>query len=130
MGVPVDALFFFNRCTPSAGHNMKDTTMTNIQTQRDAAATTAFFQGLRDLDGQCRSRGVNKHDRAIVLIIACIEEGLNTGPRIVGALRKLGFNPRHVGMHLREGTGGDPQRHRWQRVEDGRYFLHEEATLA
>jgi hypothetical protein len=49
---------------------------------------------------------------------------------MVGALKTLGLNGRHAGKTLSEGTGSDPQRHRWQRNEDGRYTLHPEDAQA
>lgn len=52
--------------------------------------------------------------------------GRNEGPRIVGILKKLGFNPRHAGKLLKDGTGSIRGLHRWQRNTDGRYSLHEE----
>lgn len=103
--------------------------MTN--THQDSAAASpahdssiaAIFDRLRGLMAAC---GSNKHDVAIALISACIEEGVDTGPRIIGTLRRLELNPGHAARMLKEGTGSDPARHRWQRDEEGRYSLHEE----
>lgn len=81
----------------------------------------AFFQGLRELDQACRPNG-NKHDRVTALICACIDEGIDTGPRVVGAIKRLGFNAQHVGKLLHDHTGSDPARHHWQRTEAGRYI--------
>lgn len=67
--------------------------------------------------------GVNKHEAAIVLISACIEEGIRTGGGIVGALVTLGFNNKHVAMMLKEATGTSPEMHRWSRDQEGRYSL-------
>ena len=62
----------------------------------------------------------NMHEKAIMLIEACIMEGLNTGPAIIGALKRLGFNPRHVAIILR----GDAQYAcRWLKDADGIYSL-------
>lgn len=80
----------------------------------------AVFARLRQLKADC---GPNKHDQATALITACICEGWDTGNRIVGALKAIGMNPRHVGMILNDGTGPDPERHRWRR-DEGRYSLH------
>ena len=63
----------------------------------------------------------NKHDRVIVLIEACLDEGIDTRKGIVDALVKLGFNYRHVAILLNEGTGESPERHNWRRDENGRY---------
>lgn len=68
----------------------------------------------------------NKHDQANVLISACIMEGLDNGARIVGALKRLGFRPRHVSIVLKEGTGGSASSSHWRRDARGRYSLHEE----
>lgn len=68
---------------------------------------------------------VSKHDRAIALIAVCIDNGWNTGTRIVGALKHLGLNPRHVAIVLKEGAGGNPEAHWWQRNADGHYSLHD-----
>lgn len=75
----------------------------------------------RLLDG-CGTSNLN--DLAIVAIEALIEEGVDTGPQIVGAARSLGFNARHVGAILGRSEGGNPARHRWQRGADGVYRLH------
>jgi hypothetical protein len=68
------------------------------------------------------------HDKAIVMIVACIDQGLNTGPRITGALERLGFNKRHIGIILKQETGNDPARHRWMRSAEGIYELHPESA--
>ncbi len=92
----------------------------NFQTREQL---NEFFRGLRELDHACRANG-SKHDRAIALICACIDEGVDTGARIVGALKRLGFNAQHVGKLLHDYTGNDPSRHHWQRDEAGRYSNH------
>lgn len=79
------------------------------------------FDRLRKLMVRC---GKNKNDRAIAVISACIMEGFDTRPRIIGALKHLGFNPRHAAMILNDGTGR-PDSHWWHRDADGRYSLHE-----
>jgi hypothetical protein len=91
--------------------------MTNTPTDRD------LFDGFRQLMAECGPT-VNKHDLVNVLISACIDQGLNTGPRIVGALDALGFNRRHVGMLLKEGRGEEAERHTWKRNQQGQYTLH------
>ena len=85
-----------------------------------AAATFNAFERLRAL---LKSLGPesNKHDRALVLISACIAEGIDTRPRILGALHLLGFNRGHGAILLREGTGTSPDAHRWRKAADGRY---------
>jgi len=81
-----------------------------------------IFERLKGLIAACGSRP-NKHDLATVLIEACIEEGIDTGPRIIGALSKLGLKAGHVGIMLKNGTGAHPTGYRWQRASDGRYSL-------
>ncbi|WP_425228822.1 hypothetical protein [Sphingomonas sp.] len=89
---------------------------------RSQAETTAMFHRLRELKGQSQA-GADKHVQAIVLISALIEEGVDAGRGIVGALVTLGFNRKHAGMMLQEGKGNDPARHRWACGDDGQYRL-------
>ena len=86
----------------------------------------AIFARLRALQADC---GDNKHDQATALISASILEGWDTGPRIVGALRAVGMDPRHVAIILSKGTGPDPERHHWHRGAEGRHSLHEEEPV-
>lgn len=65
-----------------------------------------------------------KHDQVIVSIDVCIIEGANTRPLIVASIKAHGFNPKHVAIILNNGTGDDPERHRWQRDDEGHYRLH------
>ena len=80
---------------------------------------------LRGLLEDC-GPGISKHDLAIILITACIDEGLNTRPRIVGALKSLGFNSRHVAIVLKYETGDNPESKRWQVRKEGVYCLLDE----
>jgi len=61
---------------------------------------------------------VGKHDRVIVLIQACISQGIVRGTQLVSVIKELGFNAQHVGMTLTKGRGDDPVRHH-RRREDG-----------
>jgi hypothetical protein len=79
-----------------------------------------LFDGFRRLLANCGA-GANRHDQVIVLILACIGAGLDTGPRIIGAARHLGFNPQHTGLILKKHCGRDPARHHWSRDDAGRY---------
>jgi len=79
-----------------------------------------LFDGLRKLMSDV---GPNKHDQAIIVIMACIGQGIDTLPRLRGVMRSLGFDPRHVGIMLNGGTGTNPEMHRWQRDENGVYSL-------
>ena len=86
-------------------------------------ASATLFDGLRGLIVACGHK-VSKHDLAIVLITACIEHGLDTRRRIVGALGHLGFNHGHVAIILDEGTGRSPDGYHWQIDGEGRYAVH------
>lgn len=63
----------------------------------------------------------NKHDRAILCIGICVENGIDTMSSIVSTLMKLSFNNGHVGAVLKNNTGTNPARHLWSRDSDGRY---------
>jgi len=65
---------------------------------------------------------IKSSDRVVILIKACIYLGFNTANLIVGAVRKLGFNNRHVGAVLTNCTGDDPNKHHWQLI-DGQYYV-------
>ncbi len=90
-------------------------------TTNPSDSSAALFDRLRDLIHACDD--TSKHDQAIAVITACISEGVNTRPRLVGAMRHLGFDYRHAALTLNNGTGSDPERHRWQRDAEGRYSL-------
>jgi hypothetical protein len=75
------------------------------------------LEGLRRLDYAC-GPSVSKHDRAIVLIHACIDQGANTRAQIMAHLTPLGFNKGHIAIVLSAGTGDDPSRHRWSQRPD------------
>jgi len=62
------------------------------------------------------SCGTNLHDHADVALSALIDRGINTGPRLIGAAKRLGFKGRHAGIILKAGIG-----HRWSRDEEGTY---------
>lgn len=89
------------------------------------AEANAFFERLRELLAACGPKP-NRNDAAVVLISACIEDGRDTRPLIVGALSRLGFDYRHVAIILKGETGNNPQRHRWQRDAEGRYTVHDD----
>lgn len=76
----------------------------------------------RDLAGLLEGcAGTNRHDQAIVAITFCIDEGITTGQQIIGVLRHMGFNARHVGKLLHDLSGNDPARHFWHRDAEGHY---------
>ena len=63
-------------------------------TPRPIAIDVALHR-IRQLLDACGTS--NRHDLAIVAIEALIEEGVNTGPAIIGAARSLGFKASHAG---------------------------------
>ena len=92
--------------------------MTIVQSDSSAA----LFDRLRGLIDAC-SLEANRHDQAIAVITACIDEGIDTRPRIVGMMKHLGFDYRHAAMTLNDAAGIDSDRHRWRRDATGRYSL-------
>lgn len=78
-----------------------------------------LFNQLRSVLRACGA--TDRNHSAIALIHVCIAEGLDTRKRIVGALRHLGFDYRHVVKVLELGAGTDPLRHRWSIDKDGTY---------
>lgn len=92
--------------------------MENNQLNEDAA-NAALFEELRALQRNCGD--ADKNDQAIVLIHGCIAIGWDSRKRVVGALRHLGFNYRHVAIILDRGTGDSAEQHRWRVDGDGRY---------
>ena len=87
--------------------------------QNEEAASAVVFEELRALQRACGE--ADKNDQATALIHACIANGWDTRKRIVGALRQLGFNYKHVAMVLKFGTGRNPEQHRWRMDDDGSY---------
>lgn len=100
--------------------SMKEMTMT---THTASTNNEALIRDLRALDAACQP-GSDKHHRAIVLITACIEAGVNRGTDIVDMMVELGFNTQHIGKLLSDQTGDDPSRHHWKRNADGRRCMH------
>lgn len=107
-----------------------------MQTNQDTAAvalspvdqdTKAAFDRLRATLDAC---GPKKDARAIAGIAACIAEGMNTRARIVGALRELNLDYRHVNIVLNTSTADDPARGLWKRDAEGIYTLHSQTLSA
>ena len=107
-------------------------TTTTITQPHDPFATKettyALFERLKKLLLDCGPE-TNKHDQVRILVAACLEEGIHQGPRIVGVLGKLGFNPRHVGKTLSMFAGSDPAQYDWWKDSTGEYRLHPDPSV-
>lgn len=79
----------------------------------DSPDIGAIADGLPELMQAC---GDNKHDQVDVLITVLMDHGINLGPQIIAAARRLGFDGQHVGIRLHHGNGD-----RWRRDPDGTY---------
>lgn len=110
---------------------------TSVSAQGEAVASPVtrtreefeeLLGGLRKLD---RSLGpaVNKHDRVIVLVHACLDQGANTRAQIMALLKPLGFDRRHIAIVLKAETGNDPTRHRWQQHSDKTFTNFPDGTI-
>lgn len=75
-----------------------------------------FLDGLRQL---VADSGTNKHAQAGNIIIACIDEGIDTGAAIRKVGMTLGFDGKHMGIALSAGL----KERRWRRDATGRYNL-------
>ena len=64
---------------------------------------------------------VNRRDRVVVMIGACIEQGFNERQLILKGLRVAGLSREHVVGVLDGQTGTVPGLHLWRRDEDGKY---------
>lgn len=89
------------------------------------AEDTAMFCRLRNLLREIEAVP-DAHQRAIIMIAACIEEGMNEARRILPAMEALGFNRQHAAIILNREKGNDPGRHWWSRDSKGIYALHPE----
>jgi hypothetical protein len=65
----------------------------------------------------------DRRDRAILLIIACIEKGFDTRHKILEGTRVAGLSRDNVEARLAENTGEIAGMHLWRLDADGRYFL-------
>lgn len=81
----------------------------------------AIYRDLDELLAGCA--GTSLHDQAIVGISFCIDERIDTGPQIIGMLKRKDFKGRHIGKLLHDLSGADPARHRWHRDGAGHYHL-------
>lgn len=87
--------------------------LTSSSTPEEVAAV---FDGLDDLNTSCGHASMDV--RLHVMIGGCIERGINTRAKIVGALRKKNFNEKRTGGFLTAMTGK-----LWRRSPEGIYTL-------
>lgn len=87
----------------------------SLSRKAPAAEVDEIFQRLRELKS-ILGKPTNADNRLIAMIAACIDEGINTSPRIIGAARQLDFDVRHIRRVLRSGVG-----HTWHRAPDDRF---------
>lgn len=80
-----------------------------------AAEVDAIFQRLRKLKASCAGKA-NSNDRVAMLIAACIDEGIDTDSRIIGSIKRLGFERQRAVAVLRGGVG-----QLWELPEDGKF---------
>jgi len=85
-------------------------------------ARIARYRRLEALDREIVKAKGNKHDRVLMLINACISEGLTGEHHIIGTVAHLGFNHGHVATLLKESVRLEPEWPYWGRDENGRYF--------
>lgn len=86
-----------------------------LSRQAPAAEVDEIFQRLRELKSAL-ARPINADNRLTVIIAACIDEGINTSDRILGAARQLGFDIRHTRRVLNSGVS-----HTWNRSADDQF---------
>ena len=98
-----------------------------LASNASAEDVTSIFKELRALKAACRR--ADSHSRAIVLIQACIDNGINTRARIRGTLAKLGFNADHAVIVLEACAGQYPDVYHWYRDESGVFHNHIDAQL-
>jgi hypothetical protein len=122
-------LYFFGS-TQAANSKQKATMNDNsapdsASNNQSAAEVAAVFARLRALKKKLRPH-LKSDQLAIEMIKVIIGEGWDTGPRIVGTMKQLGFDKDHAGITLGKNKGHNPKRHHWWRHEDGRYIVHED----
>ena len=68
--------------------------------------------------------GTSRHDQAILAISLCIEHGIDTRSRIIGALKRKDFTPGHIVHLLNDNTGGDAEGNHWFLDPEGLLRCH------
>ena len=76
-----------------------------------APFSDALYQDMKNLIASCGVEA-NRHDLAIVVIEASLDDGINTKPHLIGFLQHLGFDRGHVANLLKFETAS----RRWQCV--------------
>ena len=89
---------------------------------RPAAEVNRFFADVREMIKACGPKP-NETDVVINVIVACLEEGIDRGHRIVGVLDRLGYNRQHVGMTLHHKADAGRTKALWWQDEDKVYRL-------
>lgn len=84
----------------------------------DIPTKTDLFSSLRALDASHRA-GMNKNDRAVLLIGACIASGVNTVPHLIGVLKHMNVDRGHLIRMLELHSGSTPGTGTWRRNPDG-----------
>lgn len=90
----------------------------NNEIQFPSKYPDTLYQDMKDLIASC-GPDANKHDLAIVTIEACIENGMNTKPHLIGFLQHVGFKRGHIAKIL----GFETASRRWRCV-DGVYHVN------
>lgn len=99
-------------------------TLKVIRRNRPACGGDDYISSLRRLDASM-GPSVNRNDRAIALISACIGRGIATQRAIIRTLYYLDFNPKHIVMMLKTNTGRNPSAYHWKLSDTGAYQLHD-----
>jgi hypothetical protein len=68
----------------------------------------------------------SKPERAMLLIAACIMEGVTCGPHIRAILTNFDLDRQHLQLIMNKGAGNDPARYLWRKDKaTGAYSLHD-----
>lgn len=86
------------------------------------AETDRVYRHLREVKDSLGPKA-NMHDRAIVLIAACISNGCDTRHQIIKRLRVTGLSVNYVIGTLDDQTGDIAGLHLWRCDDGGRYHL-------
>lgn len=84
----------------------------STDTKHRSTSTEDLRQEMEDLIASC-GPAANKHDLAIITIEACIDNGVNTKPHLIGILQNVGLDRGHIAITLEVETAS----RRWRCVE-------------